>query len=90
MPTSASAAALDSLSIPATRALSCKGCGLPCPNYMEIFPMAVEQQAILNALQTVLDPNTGKDFVTTKALKNLQVSVAALDSVSIPAVRRLS
>ena len=41
---------------------------------MEIFPMAVEQQAILNALQTVLDPNTGKDFVTTKALKNLQVS----------------
>ena len=36
--------------------------------------MAVEQQAILNALQTVLDPNTGKDFVTTKALKNLQVS----------------
>ena len=74
MPTSASAAALDSLSIPATRALSCKGCGLPCPNYMEIFPMAVEQQAILNALQTVLDPNTGKDFVSTKALKNLQVS----------------
>ena len=36
--------------------------------------MAVEQQAILNALQTVLDPNTGKDFVTTKALKNLQIS----------------
>jgi len=51
-----------------------KSSGLPCPNYMEIFPMAVEQQAILNALQTVLDPNTGKDFVTTKALKNLQVS----------------
>ena len=36
--------------------------------------MAVEQQAILNALQTVLDPNTGRDFVSTKSLKNLQVS----------------
>ena len=36
--------------------------------------MAVAQQAILNALQSVLDPNTGKDFVNTKALKNLQIS----------------
>ena len=36
--------------------------------------MAVEQQAILNVLQTVLDPNTGKDFVSTKSLKNLQLS----------------
>ena len=36
--------------------------------------MAVEQQAILNALQGVLDPNTGKDFVSTKALKNLQIA----------------
>ncbi|MFZ2296404.1 MAG: iron-sulfur cluster carrier protein ApbC [Polaromonas sp.] len=36
--------------------------------------MAVEQQAILSALQGVLDPNTGNDFVSTKALKNLQVS----------------
>ena len=36
--------------------------------------MAVEQQAILNALQGVLDPNTGKDFVSTRALKNLHVS----------------
>ncbi len=35
--------------------------------------MAVETQALLQALQTVLDPNTGKDLVTTKALKNLQV-----------------
>ncbi len=36
--------------------------------------MALEQQAVLNALQTVLDPNTGKDFVSSKALKNLQIS----------------
>lgn len=35
--------------------------------------MAVDQQALLQALQTVQDPNTGKDFVSTKALKNLQV-----------------
>ena len=34
----------------------------------------LEQQAVLNALQTVLDPNTGKDFVSSKALKNLQIS----------------
>ncbi|MDP3422759.1 MAG: iron-sulfur cluster carrier protein ApbC [Burkholderiaceae bacterium] len=32
------------------------------------------QTALLQALQTVVDPNTGKDFVTTKALKNLQVN----------------
>jgi len=38
--------------------------------------MAVEQQAILSALQGVLDPNTGKDFVSTRALKNLHVSGA--------------
>jgi ATP-binding protein involved in chromosome partitioning len=31
-------------------------------------------QALMTALQGVLDPNTGKDFVTTRALKNLQVN----------------
>ena len=36
--------------------------------------MTVEQSAILNALQGVPDPNTGKDFVSTKALKNLQIN----------------
>jgi ATP-binding protein involved in chromosome partitioning len=35
--------------------------------------MAVDNQILLAALQAVTDPNTGKDFVTTKALKNLQV-----------------
>ena len=35
--------------------------------------MAVEQQVLLQALQAVTDPNTGKDFVSTKALKNLQI-----------------
>ena len=36
--------------------------------------MSLDQQAVLNAVQAVLDPNTGKDFVSTKALKNLQIS----------------
>ena len=36
--------------------------------------MAADTQALLSALQTVVDPNTGKDFVTSKALKNLQVN----------------
>ncbi|MGB4060860.1 MAG: iron-sulfur cluster carrier protein ApbC [Burkholderiaceae bacterium] len=36
--------------------------------------MPADTQALLTALQTVVDPNTGKDFVSTKALKNLQVN----------------
>jgi ATP-binding protein involved in chromosome partitioning len=40
--------------------------------------MALDSQAqhalLLQALQTVIDPNTGKDFVSTKALKNLQIN----------------
>lgn len=35
--------------------------------------MSVDQQALLQALQAVVDPNTGKDFVSTRALKNLQI-----------------
>ena len=35
--------------------------------------MALTEQALHAALQTVIDPNTGKDFVSTKALKNLQI-----------------
>jgi ATP-binding protein involved in chromosome partitioning len=33
--------------------------------------MSVDSQALLSALQAVIDPNTGRDFVTSKALKNL-------------------
>jgi ATP-binding protein involved in chromosome partitioning len=36
--------------------------------------MAVDQQALLNALQAVTDPNTHQDFVSTKALRNLQIT----------------
>jgi ATP-binding protein involved in chromosome partitioning len=35
--------------------------------------MAVTESALLEALKGVIDPNTGKDFVSTKALKNLRI-----------------
>ncbi|MDW8335444.1 MAG: iron-sulfur cluster carrier protein ApbC [Tepidimonas sp.] len=35
--------------------------------------MSIDTEALLQALQTVVDPNTGKDFVSTKALKQLQI-----------------
>jgi ATP-binding protein involved in chromosome partitioning len=34
--------------------------------------MTVSDQALLDALKTVVDPNTGGDFVSTKQLKNLK------------------
>jgi ATP-binding protein involved in chromosome partitioning len=36
--------------------------------------MAATEAALLDALQSVIDPNTGKDFVSTKQLKNLSIS----------------
>ena len=38
--------------------------------------MALSEQAVTTAIQTVLDPHTGKDFVSTRQLKNLRVSGA--------------
>src|SRR3982750_242653 len=35
--------------------------------------MAVPESALLQALQAVVDPQTGRDFVTTKQLKNLRI-----------------
>lgn len=36
--------------------------------------MTINTEALSQALKSVLDPNTGKDFVSTRALKNLQIS----------------
>ena len=36
--------------------------------------MTVTESALLDALKTVVDPNTGRDFVSAKALKNLSIS----------------
>ena len=38
--------------------------------------MAVTEQALLAALSSVLDPHTGKDFVSARAVRNLQISAA--------------
>ena len=35
--------------------------------------MTVTETALLDALKTVVDPNTGKDFVSTRQLKNLRI-----------------
>ena len=36
--------------------------------------MAVTEQAIMAALQGVVDPNTGRDFVSSKCIRNLNIS----------------
>ena len=36
--------------------------------------MAVVEQTVLEALKGVIDPNTGRDFVSSKAVKNLTVT----------------
>jgi ATP-binding protein involved in chromosome partitioning len=36
--------------------------------------MTVMESALMDALKAVVDPNTGRDFVSSKALKNLSVS----------------
>jgi ATP-binding protein involved in chromosome partitioning len=38
--------------------------------------MAVSEQALMNALTGVLDPNTGRDFVSSKAIKNISINDA--------------
>ena len=40
--------------------------------------MAVNEQTIMDALQGVIDPNTGKGFVASKCIKNLSVAGGAV------------
>jgi ATP-binding protein involved in chromosome partitioning len=41
--------------------------------------MSITEASLLEALKTVVDPNTGKDFVSTKQLKNLRVEGGDVD-----------
>jgi ATP-binding protein involved in chromosome partitioning len=41
--------------------------------------MPVTESALLDALKSVTDPNTGRDFVTTKQLKNLRIDTGNVD-----------
>ena len=36
--------------------------------------MAIAEIDIQNALKTLIDPNTGKDFISGKSAKNIQIS----------------
>ncbi|MBK9238035.1 MAG: iron-sulfur cluster carrier protein ApbC [Rhodoferax sp.] len=38
--------------------------------------MAITEQAVLDALKSVVDPNTGRDFVSSKSVKNLSITDA--------------
>ena len=38
--------------------------------------MAITQEQILAALKGVVDPNTGRDFVSSKAARNLRIDGA--------------
>ena len=40
--------------------------------------MAITETAVLDALKGVIDPNTGKDFVSTKQVKNLRIAGSAV------------
>lgn len=45
--------------------------------------MAITESDIQNALRTLIDPNTGKDFITSKSAKNIQINA---DKVSLDIV----
>ncbi len=45
--------------------------------------MAINESDIQNALKTLIDPNTGKDFITSKSAKNIQINA---DKISLDIV----
>ncbi len=55
-------------------------CALDCFGFLATLKpaMALTESALLDALKTVIDPNTGKDFVSTRQLKNLRIDGAAV------------
>ncbi len=38
--------------------------------------MAVIEQALMDALKSVIDPNTGRDLVSSKSIKNLIITIS--------------
>ena len=36
--------------------------------------MPVTEQMLMDALKSVIDPNTGRDFVSAKAIKNVSLT----------------
>jgi ATP-binding protein involved in chromosome partitioning len=49
-------------------------CGYWIDSVLQEIFMAVTEQQILSALQGVVDPNTGRDFVSSKCVRNVRVS----------------
>ena len=41
--------------------------------------VAVTESSVLAALQSVVDPNTGKDFVSARCVKNLRIAGDTVD-----------
>jgi len=35
--------------------------------------MAITEQSITSTLQALIDPNTGRDFITSKSVKNIKL-----------------
>src|SRR3989338_6134228 len=50
------------------------------PECIEEFPMAVMEQQVQDALKQLVDPNTRKDYVSTKSARNIRIDG---DNVSV-------
>ncbi|MCE2971509.1 MAG: iron-sulfur cluster assembly protein, partial [Burkholderiales bacterium] len=45
-----------------------------CSSLVATKPMALTSDQVTTALKSVVDPNTGKDFVTARCVRNVKVS----------------
>jgi len=50
---------------------------------LELKTMVINEQTITQSLQALIDPNTGRDFVTSKSVKNIKIDG---DNVSLDIV----